>query len=400
MASRNIRVLDLETRIKKRLRKHLEETGFYRASDGSLQLADQNKEYFRQLHNPQRLAKLVEEKSFAANAWPTYSRYFADGINLVPEKISPRLQMIDDSSSNLGELFRLATLTWSIPVSRGYGRRIRFLVWDDSNDKLIGLIALGDPVFNLSVRDSTIGWTSDQRKSNLIHTMDAYVLGALPPYNMLLGGKLVAALIRTTEIRDCFRRKYGDSRGIISGAKKNPKLVLVTTTSALGRSSVYNRLSLEQKPYLTPIGFTAGWGHFHVPDDLFNDMRKLLHQRGHQYAGNHQFGQGPNWRLRTIRAALEALGENPSILQHGIRREVFVCRLAKNADRFLRGEVTRPLYTDLKSTSEVASLALARWIVPRSIRIPDYVTWRKEHIWTHLYGTGAFRPQQLQLYEE
>jgi len=31
----------------------------------------------------------------------------------------------------------------------------------------------------------------------LVNVMDAYVLGAVPPYNMLLGGKLVASLVRS-----------------------------------------------------------------------------------------------------------------------------------------------------------------------------------------------------------
>jgi len=44
-------------------------------------------------------------------------------------------------------------------VSRGYGRQ-RFLIWDQSNEKLIGLIALGDPVFNLRVRDQESSQTT------------------------------------------------------------------------------------------------------------------------------------------------------------------------------------------------------------------------------------------------
>jgi hypothetical protein len=43
------------------------------------------------------------------------------------------------------DLFRLASLTWAVPVSNGFGRTLRYLVWDEHNDKLIGLIAIGDP---------------------------------------------------------------------------------------------------------------------------------------------------------------------------------------------------------------------------------------------------------------
>ena len=40
-------------------------------------------------------------------------------------------------------VFRYASLHWSVPVSQGYGRRTRFLVIDEQNEKLIGIFALG-----------------------------------------------------------------------------------------------------------------------------------------------------------------------------------------------------------------------------------------------------------------
>jgi hypothetical protein len=95
-------------------------------------------------------------------------------------------------------------LTWSVPVSNGFGRRLRYLVWDKQNEKLLGIIAIGDPIFNLSVRDNHIDWNVEDGGKRLVNMMDAYVFGALPPYNMLLGGKLVACLLRTRDIYDDF----------------------------------------------------------------------------------------------------------------------------------------------------------------------------------------------------
>lgn len=85
----------------------------------------------------------------------------------------------------------------------------------------------------------------------------------------------------------------------------------VTTSSSLGRSSVYNRLKLGSQAYLKAIGYTQGWGHFHVPDSLFGELRDYLRKRKHGYEDGHKFGEGPNWRLRTIRAAFDALGSMP-----------------------------------------------------------------------------------------
>jgi hypothetical protein len=81
------------------------------------------------------------------------------------------------------------------------------------------------------------------RGKRLVNILDAYVLGAVPPYNMLLGGKLVASLVRTRDIYDDFLKIYGKSTGIISRKKKSARLLVVTTSSSLGRSSVYGPLA-------------------------------------------------------------------------------------------------------------------------------------------------------------
>ena len=81
-------------------------------------------------------------------------------------EIAPVLERVSSETME-SDLFRLASLTWSVPVSNGFGRRLRYLVWDDSNGKLIGLIAIGDPVYNLSVRDNVIGWDVHDRGNDL-----------------------------------------------------------------------------------------------------------------------------------------------------------------------------------------------------------------------------------------
>jgi len=359
--------------------KHLRGLGFTNTTHGMRHPAGDDKAALRAMHRAQRSARLKAEESFLREKCSGLLPSFASGRDVTPHAIVPRIQLIKADTKE-AHLFRLAALTWSVPVSRGYGRRMRFLVWDDNNGKLMGIMALGDPVFNLKARDDLIGWTASDRRERLVHVMDAYVLGALPPYNMLLGGKLIACLVRTREIRQHFARRYFNKQGIISGTIKRSSLVMVTTASALGRSSVYNRLKLNGLPYFEPIGYTSGWGHFHIPDELFGAMREYLEIRGHPYANSHSFGQGPNWRLRTIRAAVSMVGMDPGLLRHGISRQVFVCRLADNCDPILRGEQRRARYAGLLSVSEVGSFAVQRWIGPRAERRPEFGSWRREHI--------------------
>lgn len=264
---------------------------------------------------------------------------------------------------------------------------MRFLVWDDFNERLIGLIALGDPVFNLSVRDKYIGWDVEQRRQRLVNVMDAYVLGAVPPYSALLGGKLLASLVRSQEMRDTFAERYADATGIISRTKKRPELVLVTTTSALGRSSVYNRLKLNGASLFKPIGFTEGWGHFHVPDSTFDLIKQYLKRKRHSYASGFKYGDGPNWRLRAMRLALHLVGMRPELLRHGVQREVYVCELATNAKAVLRGRHKRAKYPDLLSAGQVSDLARERWVEPRAGRCPEYKLHKRDAVLDLLRGT-------------
>lgn len=366
-----------EARIKRQLREHLRNLGFTRDGSGHLQPPELTKECFRKMHQAQRADKLAASRALVENCWPKFKPYFADGAEVTPNRITARLELVA-SDTWQSDLFRLVCLTWSVPVSQGYGRRMRYLVWDDSNGKLIGLLALGDPVFNLKVRDNWIGWTVEQRRQRLVDVLDSYVLGSVPPYNMLLGGKLVACLAGTTELRDAFAAKYARSKGLISKKHKRPSLCLVTTTSALGRSAVYNRLKLNGRQVFESLGYTSGWGHFHIPDRLFASMREYLAAANDAYANNHQYGDGPNWRLRAVRKVLSQIGMNTGILRHGIAREVFACALATNVQDVLQGLAVQPDYTDLPTVAEISEWARTRWLVPRADRRPEFRAWRKD----------------------
>jgi len=372
-------VLSAQATLKRRLRRHLTSLGFQKGADGTLTPPGTGKDAIRAVHNVQRSDRLAASRSFILERFPHLIKYFASGEDIDAARISPVLQKISSGTWE-GELFRLASLTWSVPVSNGFGRRIRYLIWDEHNGKLIGIIAIGDPVFNLAVRDNLIDWDVQARSERLVNIMDAYVLGALPPYNALLAGKMVACLIRSRDIYDDFSRAYGKTTGIISHEEKNARLLVVTTSSSMGRSSVYNRLKLSGIEYFRSIGYTGGWGHFHIPDKLFADLRDYLRLIGHSYADQNRFGEGPNWRLRTTRAALVALGFHDDILRHGIQREVFICELASNALKLLNRGSGRPNLSTLLSAEEVANLAVERWLLPRSLRMPEFKIWKRENI--------------------
>ena len=336
-----------------------------------------SKDEIRELHAFSRKQKLAKAKEWILAREDALIEYFADGEEVSPRDIYPRLEPVNTRFKS--DLFRYASLLWSIPVSAGYGRRLRFLVFDESNNKLMGLLALGDPVYNLGVRDRWVGWTPEQKHRALYHVMDAYVLGAVPPYSHLLMGKLIALLATSDPVRDAFWKRYAGKPSVIKGAVREPHLVLITTTSALGRSSIYNRLSLPGRKVYQSLGFTQGWGHFHFPEEIFEELRSFLLAIGDPIARSYRYGDGANWRTRVLERALKHLGLSPDLLRHGVKREFFAAPLAANTREFLRGEADTPEYFSA-SLEEIFTHFRERWLLPRASREGSYKAFRRENL--------------------
>ena len=373
--------------LKQAIHSHLLNLGFSKNGSGYFVDGVLTKQKIRNLHAAQRLDILERQRAFVETHGSELAQYFASGSQIDPTSIDPELvEVLPDSLES--RLFRFACLLWSVPVSQGFGRRLRFLVRDRQNGCLIGLFALGDPVFNLSARDNWIGWTHEDRRDRLVHVMDAYVVGAVPPYSQMIGGKLVAALMGSTEVKRAYERKYLARQSVIRRRNHRARLVLLTTTSALGRSSIYNRLAIPDGPRFLRIGSTKGFGHFHLHGRIFDSLRDHLVARGHPYASGHRFGMGPNWKLRVARAALEDIGINGnSILKHGIEREVYVIPLADNWKEVLSGRQKRVLSLT-RSAAEISRFCLSRWIVPRSNRDKSFQNFDSGSIMTALLNGG------------
>jgi len=343
----------------------------YDIHDGKIHIPDGlDKEGLRQMHRLAVTKKLQNTGPGVMQYEERLVEYIADGSELILESMAPKLVLVKpDTEEEL--LFRWTALHWSIPVSSGYGRRLRFLVIDQTNDKLMGVIGLGDPVYSIRSRDSWIGWDPEIKRERLYHIMDAFVMGSVPPYSYLLGGKLIAMLALSNKVRNEFRRKYADSKSFINGKHRKPFLVLLTTSSALGRSSVYNRLKVNGTCFWKSVGFTAGTGDFHFSNGVYDRIRAFAEEHCVPTAKQENWGKGFRNKREVIRKCLSAIGLSPELVNHGIRREVYVAPLGTDAIRFLRGEVGRPRYYNW-SASDLTELFRERWLIDRANRRPHY----------------------------
>lgn len=372
-------------RLRARVAEHLEQQGFRLLPTGLIAPVANGKDDLRSLHHEAVKALRNRGQAALAKREPAFIERLAAGIDVAPSRIRPRLVPVDTYRSADAPLWRWCSLHWSVPVSGGYGRRLRFLVVDAAhNDAVMGLIGLADPVYALNSRDQTIGWNADQRGERLTSVMDAFVLGAVPPYSDLLGGKLMAMIAGSREVRETFADRYGHRETLIAGRDPHAQLALITTSSALGRSSVYNRVRRRDGSLVMhPVGFTRGSGDFHFSGDIYEELAAFAMERSAGATHRHERWGAPGFRNRreVIQKALQAMGLPSRAMRfHGVQREVFLNPLARNSYAYLRGEAEELDFFD-DSADDVAAFWRERWAVPRSQRDTSWLafdpnTWR------------------------
>ena len=363
------------TDLKKLVLTRLKDLGFVVAEDGTLYSPSMDdKSWLRQIHRPARQLELAAQQKWLRSYLPHHLQFFASGDEVEPERIDPCLVLATTEQQH--HLFRIARLLWSLPFSKGYGRRLRFLVVDRANGKLIGLLGLQSPPLSFPARDRLFRYPPSQKTALVNQTMDIYTLGAVPPYNQLLGGKLVALAAASNEVRQVYFRKYGDRETQMEQRVLPSHLVALTTTSAFGRSSLYNRLKYKGTLIAESLGYTEGYGTFHLME-LYPLLRQFLESQGIAPLGG--FGTGPRPKWQNILRALKRLGLSADLIRHGIKREVFLFRLVDNLEAYMEGRDTEPVYRDW-SFGELASWWRERWLLPRSRRVDGWRAWRKEAI--------------------
>ena len=286
----------------------------------------------------------------------------ATGFDVLNSSIDPIIEVCETKKQHC--LFRILRYYWSSPYSEYVGRRIKLIIRDKAvpNKPVIGIAALGSPIIHIPERDKWIGWDKETRTKNLIYTLDAYVIGALPPYNYLLGGKLISYIIASNEIREIYREKYKDQITLKEKRKAN-KLVGIFTTSLYGNSSQYNRIKYNNELLYQPIGQTKGFGSLHLSEQTIQLMIKFLKSKGVEIGYN--FGDGPSWVMRVIRSSGDLLGfDSDFLLQHSFKRSIYFIPLAKHCKEFLTGTTKQPIFTNY-SKKELVAYWKERWLENR-----------------------------------
>ena len=336
-----------------------------------------SKENVRDMHMAARQHHIAEAADWIQDAWRKRQHLFVNGADLDPAQIKPKLVPVTNTETT--DLFRLARYTWSLPYSKGYGRRLRFLVVDTGHgNTLMGVIGLQSPPIDFPLRDKKAAFPEGRKVELVNQTMDIYTLGSVPPYNDLLAGKLMIYATTSREISEAYQTKYVNTKTEIKGDVLPAELVLLTTTSAFGRSSMYNRVSYPGRSIAEKLGYTTGYGSIRLNSfkDIYPDIKKFLRDEG--YGDRMGFGKGgPKEVWRNITQVIQMLGINDNGLKHGINREAWAISLASNAWEYLGGADPEPYYHQEKF-AELTDWWKTRWLLPRAERKTDWRHWQKD----------------------
>lgn len=374
-----------ENELRNKILTSLKKQGFY--INPHLRPKKNEKDTLRKIHKQKRLEQLKLHKKFLLENFDTIKNFSIDGKDLEPDKINLKLIEIEPDALESKLFFWWNLVWWSLPYDRPIGRQMRFILWDEYHDAPFGLIGLQSPPLASSVRDNFIGLNNGNKEYWINQSMYGQRIGALPPYNELLGGKMVALSLVSNEVRERYENKYRNRITLLENKKIPSRLLFITTTSAFGKSSVYERLRYKDEAVSTFLGFTSGAGTFHLPQILYEELLGFLEADG--IDTKRGYGTGPSRKLKLIDKGfnkLELKNLTRSFIFHNIKRGYYLFPNVKNLKNVIQKD-ERPLRYN-RPFKELSEFWLERWCIPRSERKDE---------WKNFYANKFFRNVEIML---
>ena len=299
------------------------------------------------------------------------------------ESLDPYVEIVDDPKEST-KWAAVRRMIHTMDFTANPGRNVKINVKDRVSGKLLGQISLASDVTAMGVRDNFIGWTKDNKfvDGKLNNTTIASTIVCTQPlgYNFL-GGKLIAMMTTTPEVREYWKSKY-----------KNV-LIAVGTTSLYGIHSQYNGI-----PLFKTLGESAGKISL-KPDDKFYDPwhQWIKENRAQWYKDNisdERARNGANMgyeangpvsgiKQKILSAIFKECGIKATEYHHGFKRGVYMAMMYENGCEYLRNEITEDKLI-LKDKFKQGTDYINKW-------------WKKHAIsrYTKLHNEGRIKPEHL-----
>ena len=292
------------------------------------------------------------------------------------EALEPYVEATEQGNTKHNEEWTLVRrLIHTMEFTANPGRNLKFYVKDKVSGKILGIICLGSDVTSLGARDNFIGWTKDNKfkDGKLKYTSIGTTICCAQPLGFnFLGGKLVAALVTSSVVRDAWKKAYGQT------------LVGLSTTSLYGIHSMYNSI-----PLWKTLGSSSGKIALKPDDETYDVWHQWLKEnQSEEYLRQTTQKEGvagppTGVKQKVINMIFRAVGVKPSTYMHGFKRGIFYADMYENGKEFLRGEIEEK---DLKMKQKYVddSDYIMNWWKPKAIK--RYIK---------LFDEGKLKPEKL-----
>lgn len=232
----------------------------------------------------------------------------------------------------------------------------------------------GGKVLNIALQ-------ANRKKKIGSNLMEIIVCGSIPPYNELLGGKLVSMLAISPTVVNDYNQRYANQVSEIASRMKGEQVIRDSHLAFLGTTSLYHMGSSQYNRIKVPafngeleykkLGETEGFGSVFFTNQTSSLINKMLYEMEGGRRINNVFGEGTSPRMRLMRSGLSSLGIPEKFTKHHTRRIVYGIELASNSKEYLTGEDSNLNYyfpldgnEDLY-TEEIINYWRKRWLLKR-----------------------------------
>jgi len=302
------------------------------------------------------------------------------------ESLDPYVEIVEDDANASTKWTHLRRMIHTMSWTANPGRNVKIFIKDRTSGKLLGLVSLASDVTSMGVRDKYIGWTKEDKfkKGKLNYTTIASTIVCTQPlgYNFL-GGKLTAMMTTVPEVREYWKRKYGQT------------LIAVGTTSLYGIHSQYNGI-----PHFKTLGESAGKISLKPDDEFYEPWHQWIKEnradwyqtaitneriRNGESMGTGKGASGPvsGIKQKILGQIFKECGIKQSAYHHGFKRGVYLAMMYENGPEFLRSEI------------EESELVMKKKFVEGQENINKW--WKRQAIkrYSKLYDAGKLKPDHL-----
>jgi hypothetical protein len=226
------------------------------------------KEYFNDFENIEqymRDEKLKSLEDMPATLFPIEDDLFSD-FTMHPNDMDIEVCQIS------GEQWETLMKITSSHINKApVGRNIELAVREKKSGKILGFIRLGSPVIYMKPRNDMLGqvWIQNPISAKRFNesTIMGFVIVPSQPFGFnYLGGKLLAAICTSHEVREICNKKYGMN------------LCLFETTSLYGSSKTVSQYD-GMKPFIRFKGLTVSDFVPMMHGDRYTNLKKYLEDR-------------------------------------------------------------------------------------------------------------------------